>query len=482
MSLSTSPTPSADTPPDNAAAPPADARPAGGRHPVDVRPPLPQLLILGLQHVLAMYAGAVAVPLIVGGALISAGKFEAGDLRHLIVADLFVAGLASIIQSVGWWRFGTRLPLIQGVSFVAVAPMIAIGSEHGLTAIYGSVITTGLLMMAVAPVFSRVARYFPNLVTGTIMVVIGLSLVSVAGRWIIDANKPVEQQGTGSTFLLAGVTLLAVMLFHHFAKDAYKSMSILVGIGVGLVASVLMGRADFSKVGSAEWVGIPRPFYFGFPTFEPAAIVTMFIVGLVIMTETSGDIVAVGKIVGRPADGRTLADGLRADGLSTMLGGVFNTFPYTAFAQNVGLVSLTRVYSRYVVTAAGALLILLGLLPKVGEIVAAIPAPVLGGAGVALFGMVSAAGIRTLSQVEWNEIRALIVGVSVSIALLPSMVPTFYDHVPKGLGMVLHSGIASAAICVLLLNAIFNREGNAHMAEEYRPPMVPDAEPDSATA
>ncbi|RAV31140.1 purine permease [Corynebacterium heidelbergense] len=434
---------------------------------VDDRPPLGKLAILGLQHVLAMYAGAVAVPLIVGGALIGAGKFQAADLHHLIVADLFVAGLASIIQSVGFWRFGSRMPLIQGVSFVSVAPMISIGSQHGITAIYGAVIATGLFMMLVAPVFSTIAKYFPNLVTGTIMVVIGLSLVSVAGGWIMDANAPAQEQGTGITFLLAGVTLIAVILFHRYAPEAYKSMAILVGIIVGTIVSFLVGKADFASVGEAAWVGVPRPFFFGLPTFQPAAIITMLIVGLVIMTETSGDIIAVGKIVGRPANGRLLSDGLRADGLSTLLGGVFNTFPYTAFAQNVGLVSLTKVFSRYVVTAAGVILIILGMLPKMGEVVASIPAPVLGGAGVALFGMVTASGIRTLATVQWTEIRALIVGVSISIALLPSMVPTFYNHVPKNLAMVLHSGIASAAICVIVLNLLFNREDGGHISDEY---------------
>jgi xanthine permease len=436
-----------------------------GTHPVDQRPPLARTFILGLQHVLAMYAGAIAVPLIVGGALIQAGQFDAADMHHLIVADLFVAGLASVIQSLGFWRFGSRLPLVQGVSFVSVAPMIAIGSEHGVTAIYGSVIVTGVVMMLVAPFFARIVRYFPPLVIGTVITVVGLSLLSVAAGWLFNPNAPESEQGTVPNFLLALVTLTAVICIHRFAPAAWTSMAVLGGIVVGTLAGVLVGASDFSRVGDAAWVDVPSPFQFGTPTFDIASVLTMVLVGLVIMTETSGDIVAVGDITGRRATGRTLSDGLRADGLATLLGGVFNTFPYSAFAQNVGLVSLSRVASRYVVTAAGLILIVLGLLPKVGEVATGIPSPVLGGAGVALFGMVAVSGIRTLSEVTWNETRALIVAVSIALAMLPTVFDGLYANLPSAMETVLDSGITVGAVTVILLNLLLNREGDGHLAE-----------------
>lgn len=438
---------------------------ADGTHPVDQRPPLFRTFVLGLQHVLAMYAGAIAVPLIVGGALVAAGEFEAEHMHHLIVADLFVAGIASVIQSLGFWRFGSRLPLIQGVSFVSVAPMIAIGSEHGITAIYGSVIATGIVMMLVAPFFAKVVKYFPPLVIGTIITVVGLSLLAVAAGWLFNQNGPESEQGTVENFLLALVTLIAVVCIHRFAPLAWKSMAVLGGIVIGTVIGLAVGASDFSAVGDADWLGVPAPFQFGVPTFEIISILTMVLVGLVIMTETAGDIVAVGDITGRRATGRTLADGLRADGLATMLGGVFNTFPYSAFAQNVGLVSLSRVASRYVVTAAGLILIVLGLLPKVGEIATGIPQPVLGGAGIALFGMVVASGIRTLSTVTWNETRALIVGVSIALAMLPTAFEGIYANLPTEVEMILDSGITVGAVAVILLNLLLNREGNGHLAE-----------------
>lgn len=454
-------------------------------HPVDEKLPFPRLFMLGLQHVLAMYAGAVAVPLIVGGALIQAGKLNPEDMVHLIVADLFVAGIGSIIQSIGFWRFGSRLPLIQGVSFVSVAPMISIGSAYGVTAIYGSVIATGLMMILVAPVFSHLVKFFPTLVTGTIMTVIGLSLVKVPAGWIIP--KETQDYSHWMNYFLALFTLVVVIMINVFSPPQWKPMSILGGVIIGAVVSQFMGINNWSTVAEADWVGIPTPFLFGLPTFEFTAILTMFIVGLVIMTETSADIIAVGNITGRRANKRILGDGLRADGLSTVLGGLFNTFPYTAFAQNVGLVSLSRVFSRYVITASGVILVILGLIPKLGEAVAVIPTPVLGGAGVALFGMVTASGIRSLSKVEWNEVRALIVGVSISIALLPTVSAGFYDGLPEGLGMLLDSGIAMGAISVITLNLLFNRAGGGHLdysimeeieeAEEYGTDRAPVTDP-----
>ena len=263
---------------------------------------------------------------------------------------------------------------------------------------------------------------------------------------------------------MALVTLVIVIAIHRFAPTAYKSLAVLGGIIVGTVIGQFMGKTDWSEVGPADWVGVPTPFQFGAPTFDAASIFTMVIVGLVIMTETTGDIIAIGDVVKKPVDGRTLSDGLRADGLSTVLGGVFNTFPYTAFAQNVGLVSLSRIASRFVVTAAGVILVLLGLLPKMGAVVTGIPSEVLGGAGVALFGMVTASGIRTLSTVAWTETRALIVGVSIAVAMLPSVQPGMYEKLPDELGMIVDSGISAGAIVVILLNLLLNRENGGHLA------------------
>lgn len=432
-------------------------------HPVDERPPFGRMFLVGLQHVLAMYAGAVAVPLVVGGALVEAGKLQQSDIMHLIVADLFVAGIASVIQAVGFWRFGARLPLIQGVSFVAVPPMITIGTTHSIQAIYGSVIAAGIFMILVAPVFSYLVKYFPALVTGTIMTVIGLSLISVPAGWV----KPVEgaPYDPWVNFVLAVFTLVVVFAISIYAPKVWRPMSILGGVIAGTILAQFLGANDWSTVGHTDWIAVPQPMLFGAPEFHLAAIITMCVVSLVIMTETSADIIAIGNITGRRANSRILGDGLRADGLSTILGGIFNTFPYTGFAQNVGLISLSRVFSRHVITVSGIILIVLGLLPKLGEAVALIPAPVLGGAGVALFGVVAATGIRSLATVEWNEKRVLMVGVSIGVAMFPTVIPGIYDSLPNWMGMFLNSGIATGAILIIFFNLVFNREGNAHIDE-----------------
>ncbi|MFD6416060.1 nucleobase:cation symporter-2 family protein [Streptomyces sp. NPDC060194] len=426
---------------------------APARHPVDEVPPAGRLAAFGLQHVLAMYAGAVAVPLIVGGAM----KLSPADLAYLVTADLLVCGIATLIQCVGFWRFGARLPIMQGCTFAAVSPMVLIGTEGGgLPAIYGAVIVTGLAIALLAPVFGRLLRFFPPLVTGTVILIIGVSLLPVAGNWAAGGAGS-EDFGAPRNLGLALFVLALVLVVQRFAPPFLSRIAVLVGIVAGTLVALPFGFTDFDGVRTADWVGISTPFHFGAPTFEVAAVVSMLVVGLVIMTETTGDLIAVGELTDRPATPRRVADGLRADGLSTVIGGVFNTFPYTAFAQNVGLVGMTRVRSRWVVAAAGGFLVVLGLLPKLGAVVAAIPAPVLGGAGVVMFGTVAASGLRTLASVDFKGNNNLtVVAVSVAFGVLPVGVPTLYDAFPAWFQTIFHSGISAGCLAAIVLNLLFN--------------------------
>ncbi|MBD9728999.1 nucleobase:cation symporter-2 family protein [Streptomyces caniscabiei] len=422
-------------------------------HPVDDVPPIRHLLAFGLQHVLAMYAGAVAVPLVVGGAL----RLPPADLAYLITADLLVCGIATLIQCVGVWRFGVRLPIMQGCTFAAVSPMVLIGTEGGgLPAIYGSVIVAGLAIMLLAPVFGRLLRFFPPLVTGTVILVIGLSLLPVAGNWAAG-GVGASDFGAPRNLALAAFVLLVVVGVQRFAPVFLSRIAVLVGIVVGLAVAVPLGFTDFGAVRDAGWLGVSTPFHFGAPVFQLSAILSMLVVALVTMTETTGDLIAVGELTGREVEPRSLADGLRADGFSTVLGGVFNTFPYTAYAQNVGLVGMTRVRSRWVVAAAGGILVLLGLLPKLGAVVAAIPAPVLGGAGLVMFGTVAASGLRTLARVEFRGNDNLtVVAVSVAVGLLPVGVPSVYAESPEWFRTVMNSGISAGCLTAITLNLLFN--------------------------
>ncbi|MCX5167272.1 nucleobase:cation symporter-2 family protein [Streptomyces antibioticus] len=422
-------------------------------HPVDEVPPVRQLAAFGLQHVLAMYAGAVAVPLIVGGAM----KLSAADLAYLITADLLVCGIATLIQCVGFWRFGVRLPIMQGCTFAAVSPMVLIGTTGGgLPAIYGSVIVAGLAIVLLAPVFGRLLRFFPPLVTGTVILIIGLSLLPVAGNWAAGGVGSADF-GAPKNLALAAFVLAVVLGVQRFAPEFLSRIAVLAGIAVGLAVAVPFGFTDFGGVGDADWLGVSTPFHFGAPTFEVSAVVSMLVVALVTMTETTGDLIAVGEMTDRKVERRSLADGLRADGLSTVLGGVFNTFPYTAYAQNVGLVGMTRVRSRWVVAAAGGMLVVLGLLPKLGAVVAAIPAPVLGGAGLVMFGTVAASGLRTLAEVDFKGNHNLtVVAVSVAMGVLPVGVPTVYARFPDWFQTVMNSGISAGCVTAIVLNLVFN--------------------------
>jgi uric acid transporter len=433
-------------------------------HPVDERLPFPQLFAYGLQHVLAMYAGAVAVPLIVGGAL----GLSREQLVFLINADLFTCGIATLIQTLGFWKVGSRLPIVQGCTFAAVTPMILIGKAHGPAAIYGAVMVAGAITFVLSPYFSRLIRFFPPLVTGTIITVIGISLLPVAVRWSGGGNPSAPTFGSPMFVALAAAVLCVVVMIYRLLSGFWARLAILIGLVSGTILAVPLGMTDFSEVASAQWLGLTTPFYFGMPRFDLVAVLSMTLVMLVVMTETTGDFVAISEVVGKPLTRETLTAGLRADGFSTLLGGIFNAFPYTAYAQNVGLVALTGVKSRYVVAAAGVILSVLGLFPKLAAIVACIPTPVLGGAGLVMFGSVAATGIRNLSKVDFEgNYNALIIAVSVAVGVIPIAVPSFYSKFPESMRLICESGITMGSLSAIMLNALLNGSGS-EVEQEHR--------------
>lgn len=429
-----------------------------GKHPVDeVLKPGPMVLY-GLQHVMSMYAGVVAVPFIVGSAL----KLPFSDLSYLLAATLLVSGLATLLQTLGVKWIGAKLPIVQGTSFAAVASMITVGISagggvDGLRAIFGSVLVAGLAGFLLSGVFARLLRFFPPVVTGSVITVIGLSLLPVAMRWA-GGGAGAADFGSISNVALAAITLAIILVIYRFLPGFFSRIAIIVGLVAGGVVAALMGKLDFSKVGQADAFAISTPFHFGAPTFQVAAIVSMIIVMLVIMTETTADLLAIGVIVGRPADRKTVANGLRADCISTAAsGGLLNAFPVSAFAQNVGLVALTGIRSRFVVATSGVILLVLGLFPQVGAMVAALPLPVLGGAGLALFGTVAASGIRSLAAVRYDgNSNLVIVALAIAAGLVPIAVPDLYHGFPEWFQTIFDSGISAAAVTAVTLNIFFN--------------------------
>ncbi|MBX6764277.1 MAG: purine/pyrimidine permease [Rubrobacteraceae bacterium] len=438
------------------------------RHPVDEVLPAGKLAVYGFQHVLAFYAGAVIVPILLAGAI----GLSKEHLVYLISADLFTCGIASIIQSVGFWEVGVRLPLLQGVTFTAVAPMIAIGKANGggvkgLLVIYGSIIVAGIFTFLLAPYFSRIIRFFPPVVTGTVITVIGVTLVPVAIQDAGGGDPSAPSFGSLQNITLALFVLVLILVLYRVFRDRFLStIAVLIGLAVGTAVSAALGVADFGQVSKSAWLGVTTPFHYGLPHFQIAAIISMVIVMLITMIETTGDTFATGEIVGKRLGPRDIARALRADGLSTLIGGILNSFPYTCFAENIGLVRLTAVKSRWVVASAGGIMILLGLFPKLAAIVASIPTPVIGGAALALFGTVAAIGIQTLQRVDFSRTsNVLIVAVSIGFALTPVVFPQFFQHFPSSFQVVLGSGITLGSICAFVLNFVFNVIGGGEGRE-----------------
>ncbi|HRL21469.1 nucleobase:cation symporter-2 family protein [Alcaligenes sp. SDU_A2] len=441
--------------------------PCGG---VDERLPLGQLATLGLQHVMVMYAGAVAVPLIIGAAL----GLSKEQIALLINADLLCCGLITIIQARGMGVFGIRLPVMMGVSFAAVSPMIAIGldPELGLTGIFGATILAGIFSILIAPVFSRMMGLFPPVVTGIIITVIGITLMRVGLDWVGGGKPQILDTATGQmianpdygsleNLAIAMTVLTIILVITKFARGFLANVAVLIGLLAGFFISLGLGRISFAGLDQASWFAVVTPFEFGVPTFSwgllgAAAVLSLIMV--VIMVESLGMFLALGSICGRPPSREDLVRGLRTDGLGTLVGGIMNTFPHSSFSQNVGLVSVTGVRSRWVCVMGGVFLMALGLFPKMAFVVASIPNYVLGGAGIVMFGMVAATGIKILMSANLNRNRynPYIIAISLGFGMIPLVAEHLLDKMPAALAPLLHSGILLAAVSAIVLNLFFN--------------------------
>ena len=420
-------------------------------------------LAYGLQHVLTMYGGIIAVPLIIG----QAAGLSSADVGLLIAASLFAGGLATLLQTLGIPFFGCRLPLVQGVSFAGVSTMVAIiggDGAGGLPVVFGAVIVASVIGLLITPLFSSITKYFPPLVTGIVITTIGLTLMPVTARWAMGGNSQSPDFGSMANIGLAAITVVLVLLLSKLGSASISRLSILLAIVIGTLVATAVGMTDFSRVLEGPLVALPEVLHFGMPEFRLAAILSMLIVIIVTMVETSADILAVGEIIETKVDSKRLGNGLRADMISSALAPLFGSFTQSAFAQNVGLVAVTGIKSRYVVATGGLILVTLGLLPVMGRLVAAVPTAVLGGAGLVLFGTVAASGIRTLAQVDYrNNMNLIIVATSIGFGMIPIAAPNFYQHFPTWFETIFHSGISSAAIMAILLNLLFNhlRAGNS---------------------
>jgi NCS2 family nucleobase:cation symporter-2 len=427
------------------------------RHPVDTPLAPGRLAVLGLQHVLVMYTGCVTVPLVFG----AAAKLSTATIGLLINADLLVAGLITVAQSLGIGRlFGVRLPVVAGATFTAVTPMILIGSQYGLPSVYGSMIAAGVFGLIVAVPFARAIRFFPPLVSGVVIIVVGLSLIGVAAGLIAGQDATAPDYAAPRNLLLAGGIVVFIVALSRLARGFLAQIAVLLGLVAGTIVAVALGLTNFSSVGAAGWFGITGPLHFGTPRFPIAAVISMCVVMLVTFTESTADMLAVSEMTGKPLSAGDLARGMAADGLSGILGGLMNAFLDTVFAQNVGLVGMTKVRSRYVTATAGVFLVVLGLVPKLGAVVASLPGPVIGAAGLVMFATVTAVGIATLRTVTFDGTNnLLIVAVAVGVGMVPVLAPQIYHRFPAWAQIIAGSAITSATLVAFVLNLLFNHTG-----------------------
>lgn len=411
-----------------------------------------RIISLGIQHMLAMYGGAVIVPLIVGASV----GLEGAQLALLVSIDLAACGIATLLQA---WKnryFGIGLPIVMGCTFTAVSPMIIIGKSYGIAGICGAILVAGLVVLLMSTFFGKIVHLFPPVVVGTVVMIIGITLIPVA---INNLGGGVGAEGFGSAQnLTLGFGVLALIIFmNRFFKGFLRTLSILISIIAGTIVAAFMGMVDFSTVSGAGWFSLISPFSFGLPTFHIDAILAMSIVGIVSMIETTGVYLALSEICDQPINEKDMQKGYRAEGLAILLGGFFNAFPYTTFSQNVGLVQMTRVKTRSVAIVCGISLIALGLIPKIGALTVLIPNAVIGGATLAMFGMVVASGVRMLGKVDFSrQENLMIVACSVGVGLGVTVQPDLFAKFPGLIQILTNNGIVSGSLTALILNIIFN--------------------------
>ena len=410
-----------------------------------------QAMVLGLQHLLAMYSGSILVPMMIGNAL----GYNTEQLTYLVSTDIFMCGIATFLQLQLNKYFGIGLPVVLGVAFQSVAPLTIIGQSHGSGAMFGALIVSGIFVVLISGVFSKLARFFPAIVTGSVITTIGLTLIPVAIRNMGD-NVPDPTLGS---LILSLVTVAIILIVNIFTKGFVKSISILIGLVIGTTLAAFMGLVDFAPVVKAPFVHVPTAFYFGMPTFEITSILMMCIIAMVSMVESTGVYLALSDITNDPIDETRLRNGYRAEGLAVLLGGVFNTFPYTGFSQNVGLVKMSGIKTRLPIYYAAGFLVLLGLLPKFGALAQIIPGPVIGGAMIVMFGFVSLQGMQMLARVDFanNEHNFLIAAVSIAVGVGFNN-SNLFNSLPTEVRMFLSNGIVMASLLAVILNAILNRK------------------------
>ena len=417
---------------------------------VEDKPPFGLSLLLAAQHLLAALGGIIAVPLVIGNVL----KLPTEDTITLVNAALLISGVVTVIQCKGLGPIGIRLPSVMGTSFTFVAAALAIGfSEYGIAGILGSSLIGSLVMIIGSFFMPYIRKLFPPLVTGTVVMMIGLSLIPVAVDWFAGGQRGDANYATPENLMMASFVLVIVVALVQWGKGIFSAAAIVIGMMTGYIVCLAMGWVSFEGVKQAQTFAIPQPLHFGL-AFPISGIIGMSIAYLVTIVESSGNFLALGNATKTEITGRHLRGGVLADGLGSALAAIMSTTPFSSFSQNIGVISLTGVASRHVVALTGVLLALAGLFPVFGALIVSIPLPVLGGAGLMMVAMIIAAGIQMLDKVARSTRNGLIIAISIGCGLAVTTRPELLDKLPHFFKEVLGSGITVGSLLALILNLV----------------------------
>jgi NCS2 family nucleobase:cation symporter-2 len=415
---------------------------------VEDNPNLPTKILLGLQHIFAAFGGIIVVPLVISSSL----GFDAKMSTAVISASILSAGIATIIQANGVGKVGSKVACIMGTDFTFVSPAISVGSILGMPGIIGATILGALFEIVLSYFIKPLMKLFPPLVTGTVVCLIGLTLLPVSMDWAAGGSGS-QSYGSLQNISIAMFVMVITLLLNRYGKGIVSSASILIGMVVGYILCAVLGMVDFSSVKDASIISVPKIFEYGV-TFDLKALIAFLPAYFVTTIETVGCLKAIGEVSNVEMNDKKIGSGILADGVGSVLAGVFGAFSNTSFSQNVGLIPLTKVASKHVAIMSGILLVILGLFPKFSAIINIMPQPVLGGVGIVMFGTVAAAGIKTLSTVEINDRNLLIIATAIGLGLGVTFRPEFISKLPQSIQMIFSSGISTGTIVALILNLV----------------------------
>ncbi|POO86108.1 purine permease [Clostridium sp. 3-3] len=419
---------------------------------INDKPKLTMQILLGLQHIFAAFGGIIVVPLVIGSAL----GFDAATSTALMSATILAAGIATFIQSKGIGPIGSKTACIMGTDFTFATPAIAVGSVAGLPGIIGATILGALVEVILSFFIKPIMKFFPPLVTGTVICLIGLTLLPVSIDWAAGGSGA-SDYGSMINIAIAAFVMIFTILLNHYGKGIISSASILIGMIVGYIICIPLGMIDFSTVKEASWISFPKIFQYGVD-FNFKYVIPFIPAYLVTTIETVGCLKAISQVSGIKDDPKRIGKGVLSDGVGSAIAGCLGTFPNTSFSQNVGIIPLTKVASRYVAIMAGILLVILGLLPKFAALINIMPQPVLGGVGIVMFGTVAAAGIQTLSSVKLTNKNLLVIATSIGLGLGVTFRPEILSSLPEWMTMIFSSGISTGTIVALVLNIILKEK------------------------